>query len=91
MQQEKLLLINNHFLLQWEKKQDCFVILYPEGMVKLNKSAGEILNLCDGKNNCKDIIIKLEKKFNTSKLESNIVEFLEDAISRDWVIYKNIK
>ena len=31
------------FRLQWEPAQDCHVLLYPEGMVKLNQSAGEIL------------------------------------------------
>ena len=31
------------FRLQWEEAQGCHVLLYPEGMVKLNRSAGEIL------------------------------------------------
>ena len=34
-----------HHRFQWEKAQDCYVILFPEGMVKLNGSAGEVLNL----------------------------------------------
>ena len=28
---------------QWEKAQDCFVLLYPEGMIQLPGSAGEIM------------------------------------------------
>ena len=35
------------FRLQWEEAQGCHVLLYPEGMVKLNRSAGEILKRCD--------------------------------------------
>ena len=31
------------FRLQWEPAQNAHVLLYPEGMVKLNGSAGEIL------------------------------------------------
>jgi len=31
------------FRLQWEEAQNSYVLLYPEGMVKLNQSAGEIL------------------------------------------------
>lgn len=31
------------FRFQFEPAQDCHVLLYPEGMVKLNDSAGEIL------------------------------------------------
>jgi len=34
--------------LQWEPAQDAHVLLYPEGMVKLNQSAGEIMRRCDG-------------------------------------------
>mgnify|MGYP000536588427 FL=1 len=87
MQLEKSLVINNHFQLQWEEKQDCFVLLYPEGMVQLSQSAGEILNLCNGKNNTQNIATLLEEKFNTSELLNDIIEFLEDAMSRKWVLY----
>lgn len=87
MQLEKSLVVNNHFQLQWEEKQNCFVLLYPEGMVQLSQSAGEILNLCDGKNNTENITALLEEKFNTSGLLNDIVEFLEDAMSRTWVNY----
>jgi pyrroloquinoline quinone biosynthesis protein D len=87
MQLEKSLVINNHFQLQWEEKQDCFVLLYPEGMVQLSQSAGEILNLCDGKNNIKDISKLLEEKFDASDLINDVIEFIEDAMSRKWVLY----
>ena len=36
------------FRLQWEAVQNSWVLLYPEGMVKLNGSAGEILKRLDG-------------------------------------------
>lgn len=87
MQLEKSLAVNNHFQLQWEKKQDCFVLLYPEGMVQLSQSAGEIMNLCDGKNTAYDITNLLEEKFNLVGLLTDVKEFLEDAMSRKWVIY----
>ena len=89
MQLEKSLAINEHFQLQWEEKQDCFVILYPEGMVQLSKSAGEIMNLCDGKNKATDIAKLLEEKFNTTDLIDDIREFIEDAMNRKWVIYND--
>jgi len=87
MHKEKLLIINSHFQLQWEEKQNAFILLYPEGMVQLNKSAGEVLNLCDGKNSCGTITSKLEEKFNMNGLLKDIEEFLEDAINREWVKY----
>ncbi len=44
------------FRLQWEPVQNAHVLLYPEGMVKLNQSAGEILKRCDGERNVVDIV-----------------------------------
>jgi pyrroloquinoline quinone biosynthesis protein D len=35
--------IDRKFRLQWEAAQNAHVLLYPEGMIKLNASAGEIL------------------------------------------------
>jgi len=89
MQLEKSLAINTHFQLQWEEKQNCFVLLYPEGMVQLSQSAGEIMNLCNGENTTLNITDLLEKKFNLVGLQSDIIEFLEDAMNRKWVIYND--
>ncbi len=87
MHKEKLLVINNHFQLQWEEKQNSFVLLYPEGMVQLNQSAGEILNLCDGTKKFDEIVKILEEKFNMDDLSNDIEEFLVDAMNREWVKY----
>ena len=44
------------FGLQWEPAQDAHVLLYPEGMVKLNSSAGGIMTRCDGVRTVADIV-----------------------------------
>ena len=36
------------FLLRWEDTQGAYVLLYPEGVVKLNPTPAEILRRCDG-------------------------------------------
>lgn len=89
MQLEKSLVVNNHFQLQFEEAQGCFVLLYPEGMVQLNQSAGEIMNLCDGKNSCLDITKILEEKFQMPDLKKDVESFLEQALERKWVMYEN--
>ncbi len=91
MHKEKSLAVNEHFQLQWEEKQNSFVLLYPEGMVQLNQSAGEILNLCDGKHSFKQIVIALEKKFSVDGLSDDIEEFLKNAMERGWVKYNEQK
>ena len=40
--------VGHGFRLQWEPAQGCHVLLYPEGMVRLNQSAGEIIVRCAG-------------------------------------------
>ncbi|MCY3119803.1 pyrroloquinoline quinone biosynthesis peptide chaperone PqqD, partial [Acinetobacter baumannii] len=40
-----------------------FVILYPEGMIKLNESAGAIGQYIDGTNNVSAIIAQLKQQF----------------------------
>ncbi len=89
MHKEKSLAVNNHFQLQFEEAQGCFVLLYPEGMVQLNQSAGEIMNLCDGKNNSLDIAKILEEKFEMKDLQKDVEAFLSEAIERKWVVYAN--
>jgi len=80
--------VNPNFQFQWEEKQNCYVLLYPEGMVQLNQSAGEILNLCDGKNSVKDINKILCEKFEMEDLTQDINAFLEEAKNRNWIKYE---
>ena len=38
-----------HHRFQWEEAQQSYVILFPEGMVKLHGGAGEVIKRVDGK------------------------------------------
>jgi pyrroloquinoline quinone biosynthesis protein D len=73
------------FRLQWEPAQDCHVLLYPEGMIKLNGSAGEILKRCDGERRVADIVADLERAFSTQGLEPDVLAFLDMARAQRWV------
>ncbi|MEJ2396116.1 MAG: pyrroloquinoline quinone biosynthesis peptide chaperone PqqD [Candidatus Thiodiazotropha sp.] len=76
------------FRLQWEEAQGCHVILYPEGMVKLNPAAGEILKRCDGESNVTTIIDKLKTAFPDADLESDVYQFLDTAYDNQWLRHK---
>lgn len=80
--------INPNFQFQWEEAQGCYVLLYPEGMVQLNQSAGEILALCDGSRNVEKINKDLCEKFNMEDLTQDINAFLEEAKNRNWIRYE---
>jgi pyrroloquinoline quinone biosynthesis protein D len=73
------------YRLQWEEAQKAHVLLFPEGMVKLNASAGEILRRCDGIRTTGEIIAELEAAFGTKNLAPDVDAFLEHAVSRGWV------
>ncbi len=80
--------LNPNFQFQWEEKQNCYVLLYPEGMVQLNQSAGEILNLCDGEKSSDDINKILCEKFEVEDLSKDITLFLIEAKNRNWISYE---
>ena len=73
------------FRLQWEPVQDCHVLLYPEGMVKLNGSAGEIMKRCDGERSVAAIVEDLEKAFSAQGLEPDVLGFIELAAKQRWL------
>ena len=77
--------IGHAFRLQWEAAQNAHVLLYPEGMVKLNGSAGEILTRCDGATPVGAIVADLEQRFGASGLDKDVIAFLEIARERRWV------
>ena len=77
------------FRFQWEEAQDCYVILYPEGMVKLSGSAGEIMKRCDGSNSTDEIIAELETTFPGVDLEDDVRNFIENARNNGWIRYKS--
>ena len=75
------------FRLQWEPAQDCHVLLYPEGMVKLNQSGGEILKRCDGQRNVAEIVAELEQAFSATGLEREVIGFLAVAGQQRWLAW----
>jgi len=78
--------LERKFRLQWEPAQNAHVLLYPEGMVKLNGSAGEILKRCDGRATVAEIIADLEKTFATTGLGADVIAFVNLAMDRKWLV-----
>lgn len=73
---------------QWEPAQNAHVLLYPEGMVKLNGSAGAVLKEVDGHRDVAAIVSALEQQFpEAGSLESDVREFLNDAERQQWILF----
>lgn len=75
------------FRFQWEAAQQCYVLLYPEGMVKLNGPAGEVLALVDGQRSVASIVTTLEEKFSGVDLTDDVLQFLQEAQEQQWITY----
>ena len=74
------------FRMQWEEAQGNYVLLYPEGMVKLSQSAAEILKRCDGAHTVPAIVGELEQAFNCGGLRDDVDDFLRAASERGWIV-----
>ena len=73
------------YRMQWEEAQNCHVLLYPEGMVKLSGSAGEIMKRIDGKLSIRGILEDLGTVFPGVPLEQDVLKFLAVAYGNGWL------
>ncbi|AFJ56347.1 MAG: pyrroloquinoline quinone biosynthesis protein PqqD [Pseudomonadales bacterium RIFCSPLOWO2_12_60_38] len=71
---------------QYEPAQKGHVLLYPEGMIKLNDSAALIGGLIDGERDVAAIIAELDKQFpGVPELGDDIEQFMEVARAEHWI------
>jgi len=73
----KIPALRRGFRFQFEPAQQCHVLLYPEGMIKLNDSASEILKRVDGARTVGGIVADLQASFPTA-------EGIAEASWRSW-------
>lgn len=72
------------YLLRWEESEQAHVLLYPEGIVKLNGPAGEILKRCVGGRAVGEILSELKALFGAEDIEADVFEFLEVSNDKGW-------
>ena len=77
--------IARHYRFQWEPAQQAHVLLYPEGMVKLPGSSGEIMKRVNGTSTVGEIVADLERAFPGADLRGDVIEFLEHANGKGWI------
>jgi len=85
MSEDTVFELTRHYRFQWEAAQNAYVLLYPEGMVKLGGSAGEILKRIDGSSPVSAIVADLERAFPGVDLRRDVTEFLAHAREKGWL------
>lgn len=77
--------INPTYLFRWEESQQAHVLLYPEGVVKLNETAGEILKRCTGEMTVGEVINDLDRVYVGGSVADGVLKFLEVSHAKGWI------
>jgi len=79
--------LNPLYLLRWEPAQEAYVLLYPEGIVKLNQTAGEIIRRCDGVCSVAQMVVELQQSFpgDDERVADGVYRFLEVFRAKGWI------
>ncbi len=77
--------VGRGFRLQFEPAQEAHVLLYPEGMVKLNNSAAAIMTRCDGVRTVADIVADIERTYEVTGLARDVAAFVVMARDNGWL------
>lgn len=78
-----------HYRFQWEEAQGGYVLLFPEGMIKLNGGAGEVIKRVDGKKTVREIVDELKAAFpDVPDMEYDVMGMLELAYGKAWIEHK---
>ncbi len=76
-----------HF--RWEEPQQAHVLLYPEGIVKLNETAASILERCRDGRSIAAVADDLAQDYGGADLRPDVLNFLEIAYAKGWVRVKS--
>jgi pyrroloquinoline quinone biosynthesis protein D len=73
--------------LQFDDVRNEHLLLMPEGVVKLNPSAVEVLELCNGVRTKAEIVTELETRYPGSSLAGDVDELLGALAQKGLVLH----
>ena len=73
--------------LQWDETRQRHVLLYPEGLVALNRTAAEIVGLCDGVRSVADMVEALKQRYPAEGIDRDVVDLLAGLAAKGLVTY----
>jgi pyrroloquinoline quinone biosynthesis protein D len=71
--------------LRYDEVREEHLLLIPEGVVKLNPTAAEVLGLCDGERSVDDIAGELSARYDGADVRDDVIE-LVDAMSQKGLV-----
>jgi pyrroloquinoline quinone biosynthesis protein D len=76
---------------RWSTQGEQQVVLFPEGMIKVQGTGQSILELCDGQRTVQDIVAILSERYGTAdpvKIKEDVSSFLEALQQKRIVDYE---
>jgi pyrroloquinoline quinone biosynthesis protein D len=68
--------------LVYEEVRGEHVLLVPEGAVRLNTTAAEVLELCDGERSLDEIVTALSSRYDSADLSDDVRELINAMVHR---------
>jgi pyrroloquinoline quinone biosynthesis protein D len=72
--------------LRYDEVREEHVLLVPEGVVRLNPTAAEVLELCDGERSLEDIVAALSGRYGGADLRDDVHELVDAMTQRGLVV-----
>jgi pyrroloquinoline quinone biosynthesis protein D len=72
--------------LQYDDVREEHMLLVPEGAVRLNATAAEVLGLCDGERSVDDIVTMLSARYGGADVTDDVRELLAGLGRRGLVV-----
>jgi len=72
--------------LRYDEVREEHVLLVPEGVVRLNPTAAEVLELCDGERSLDDIVGALAARYDGADLGDDVQELVDALAQRGLVV-----
>jgi pyrroloquinoline quinone biosynthesis protein D len=72
--------------LRYDEVREEHVLLVPEGVVRLNPTAAEVLELCDGERTLDEIVGALCARYDGSDLRDDVLGLVDGMTQRGLVV-----
>jgi pyrroloquinoline quinone biosynthesis protein D len=72
--------------LRYDEVREEHLLLIPEGVVRLNPSAAEVLELCDGERSLDEIVCALSARYEGVDVRDDVLELVDAMAQRGLVV-----
>jgi pyrroloquinoline quinone biosynthesis protein D len=72
--------------LRYDDVREEHQLLIPEGVVRLNPTAAEVLGLCDGERSLDDIVGELSSRYDGADVREDVREMVDAMAQRGLVV-----